>query len=161
MKKKVRTYAGLPTAAFKSSALYGNELELEFPLPSNALRPNRKTTNWRSIHAAKHKVRDAACFMAKNAAPEGFLVKTYEVMWYSRTKIVPDEDNVIASCKSYIDGVADALGQNDKEFKFCRVTRAKRERPRLVLTFRDISYNEWLVRAAQEIIAVNSICPTE
>ena len=31
---------------------------------------------------------------------------------------MPDEDNLIASCKALIDGLADALGIDDKRFKF-------------------------------------------
>jgi crossover junction endodeoxyribonuclease RusA len=36
-----------------------------------------------------------------------------------------DHDNAIASCKAYIDGIADALGVNDRNFRIGSLTQVK------------------------------------
>ena len=40
----------------------------------------------------------------------------------------PDEDNINAACKSYLDGIADALGVNDRNFAVHRPVIGERRR---------------------------------
>jgi crossover junction endodeoxyribonuclease RusA len=93
--------------------------ELILPWPSKDLSPNART-HW----AAKAKAAKAARYMAgvmTMAAgwqawpiPDGRL--NLWVDFYPPTKRQPDDDNMLARFKPYRDGIADALGIDDKRF---------------------------------------------
>ncbi len=49
----------------------------------------------------------------------------YVVRWFYRYGVAPDDDNVVARCKAYIDGAASALGINDRVLRFRGVERIR------------------------------------
>ena len=97
-----------------------NEInELVLPWPPRALHPNSRT-HW--AEKAKHakKVRKDAFLLAKSQCwdkvewPEGRLH-----VWidgYAKDRRGRDHDGFLSSLKSTLDGIADAMGVDDKRF---------------------------------------------
>ncbi|WDS36224.1 hypothetical protein [Pseudoxanthomonas sp.] len=94
--------------------------ELILPWPSKDLSPNARV-HW----GQKAKAAADARALAKLAAwasgwtpairfPEGRL--HLWVDFYPPTRRLPDDDNMLSRCKAYRDGIADALGIDDKRF---------------------------------------------
>lgn len=86
--------------------------------PAAALSPNARM-HWAIKARAVKKYRHDSLFEAKYQAPNwtrpsGKL--TLEVEFYPPQRRAYDRDNLLARMKSGIDGVADGLGINDKEF---------------------------------------------
>lgn len=104
---------------------------LEFPWPPPQLLPNFK----RSHHWSKYRKQVNAArtlgwgltvqaFGRAKVWPEELRGKPVLVeIEYTpplRAGGVPDEDNLNAACKHYLDGIADALGVNDRQFTFAQ-----------------------------------------
>ena len=53
---------------------------------------------------------------------EVWVISSYSLVAYFKTKRHMDDDNISASAKSYRDGIADSAGQDDKTFKCTGVT---------------------------------------
>lgn len=95
---------------------------VEVSWPVRALSPNG-----RAHHFAKYRAKKAArkeAFYATKAAKVGICAGDVPVLitlvFHPPTKNLPDEDNAVAGMKSYLDGVADALGINDSGFRLNR-----------------------------------------
>lgn len=96
-------------------------IRLSLPWPPHELSPNKRL-HWSKLAAAKRRYRDA-CYLATLAAkcrcPAG---DRFELL----LQFVPpdrrhyDRDNLVARLKSGLDGIAKALGINDRQF--ARVT---------------------------------------
>jgi crossover junction endodeoxyribonuclease RusA len=83
-------------------------------------KPIKKGIHWREKAAAVHAFRAAAYFATADALrggamPDGRLRLDATIFWGRNRKRL-DDDNAWGSLKSARDGVADALGRNDKEF---------------------------------------------
>ncbi len=81
---------------------------LILPHPPEPLRPN-----WRGHWARKAKAvsayRKLACLVAKPYAPRvPWKNVAYKITWEARKSQAPDPDNIIASFKAGLDGLADA-----------------------------------------------------
>lgn len=92
---------------------------IELPWPAKQLSPNfRSRSHWPRTNAIK-KARSWA-FLATKAAqifpPREGPIKLI-VGFYAPDRRARDEDNQLASCKAYFDGIAEALGVNDSRFK--------------------------------------------
>lgn len=93
-------------------------IEVRLVWPNAKLSPNVKQ-HW-AVKAAVVKKYRRECFIEtkfqipKPVRPAGKL--TLELEFYPPQKREYDRDNLIARMKSGIDGMADALGINDKEF---------------------------------------------
>lgn len=92
--------------------------EIRLMWPAAALSPNAKS-HWAIKARAVKKYRHDCFFEAKVQAPKwtrppGKL--TLEVEFYPPQRRSYDRDNLLARMKSGIDGAADGLGINDKEF---------------------------------------------
>ena len=89
---------------------------IELPWPSPALSPNARG-HW-SKRAKAAKAYRLECFLiTKQAgikAPEGKILWTVEFFPPSRRAY--DDDNLLARMKSARDGIADALGVDDRRF---------------------------------------------
>lgn len=91
--------------------------EIVLPWPPAALSPNARS-HWR----ARSKAMKAAKLLAwAETIKAGWVVPTGDrvhlfVDFYPPTKRMPDDDNMLARCKGYRDGIADALGIDDKVF---------------------------------------------
>ena len=98
-------------------------IEITLPWPDKSLSPNGRA-HWTRKYKMGKKARIDAFLLAKAA---GCTAKSFEdydgkiwlwMMFYSKTKNYPDMDNCLAMCKSYLDGIADALQVNDQRFVF-------------------------------------------
>lgn len=95
-------------------------IELILPWPSKDLSPNQRV-HWARKAAATQTARFSAYMLAVGAGwqhvvlPPGRLHLCLD--FYPPTKRLPDDDNMLSRCKAYRDGLADALGIDDKRFQ--------------------------------------------
>jgi crossover junction endodeoxyribonuclease RusA len=87
------------------------------PWPPSSLNPNQRQ-HWRKHAAAKKSYRAACAWQARH---QGVGCITAEKIAVSLVFVPPDRrrrdlDNLIASMKSGLDGLADALGVDDNRF---------------------------------------------
>lgn len=92
---------------------------LVLPWPSRDLSPNGRV-HWRRRAQATQGARADAFHLAKMAGWHGIQLPAGRLhLWwdfYSPTRCYPDDDNMLSRCKAYRDGLADALGINDRRF---------------------------------------------
>ncbi len=96
--------------------------ELILPWPSKDLSPNGRV-HWSAKARAAANARSLTATMARyhrnhhqwlETIPEGRL--HLWVTFHPPTRRLPDDDNMLARFKPYRDGIADALGIDDKRF---------------------------------------------
>jgi crossover junction endodeoxyribonuclease RusA len=96
---------------------------VELPLPHKILWPNGRTLN-RNYKAAETKKHRAWAFAATKATVppcfkhNGARISIRLTVYPKGSGAKPDKDNCQAACKAYFDGIADALGVNDKLFDY-------------------------------------------
>lgn len=106
---------------------------IKLPFPAPELFPNRK--NGRSHHGtaeAKAKQRDDAFYLTKQAArtyqvPTGHI--PLSIVFVEPTAHHRDLDNMLAASKAAIDGMAKALGVDDKVFQPVLIDRGGVQAP--------------------------------
>ncbi len=97
-----------------------DRLTITLPWPDASLMPNRKNgRHWTSTSKAKDTARAAGFFATKQVCA-GFEAEGNIPL--SITFVAPDKrhrdlDNLLACTKSALDGMADALGVNDRQFR--------------------------------------------
>jgi Holliday junction resolvase RusA-like endonuclease len=94
-------------------------MELTLPWPSKDLSPNGRVHWARKAKAAKAARADANLLTIAAGWPQCVLPSGRLHLWldfYPPTKRLPDDDNMLSRCKAYRDGIADALGIDDKRF---------------------------------------------
>lgn len=111
-------------------------LTITLPLPPKALNPNWRG-HW-AIKAAKVKQCRWESKMMAFCRREPFEVlekATIQCRFYFRDKRRRDKDNLLASCKAYFDGLADAgLVRDDSQLSYLPVVvEVDKSNPRLVL----------------------------
>ena len=108
-------------------------ITVHLPFPDPRLNPNRcKGKHWASTVALRKSAREAAMLLTRQASrgvtfPMGHEV-SLKVIFVQPDKRLRDRDNLMASFKNSIDGIADALGINDVQFNpviVCREYGAK------------------------------------
>ena len=92
---------------------------LVLPWPHKDLSPNARVHWARRARSAKEARSTAACLAfhagwKKRPFPE--LRIHLQIDFYPPTRMRPDDDNMLARFKPYRDGIADALGIDDKRF---------------------------------------------
>lgn len=88
------------------------------PWPSRDLSPNGRV-HYMRLHRAKKTAKNSAFVLAKEAglsAPDDGPIPIH-VTAYAKTKTKPDADNLLASMKAYLDGIALAMKVDDKRFQ--------------------------------------------
>lgn len=89
------------------------------PWPDKDLMPNRKNgRHWGSTHHAKLKAQKygfVAALETKRKPLQGLVPIT--ITFYAPDKRHRDLDNLLASIKPHLDGVAQGLGIDDKQFR--------------------------------------------
>jgi hypothetical protein len=94
---------------------------ITLPWPDKALSPNNRT-HW-AVKAKAVKV--ARRYGAVVAREAGYSTRTYAdyygklhifIRYFAKTRNYPDADNCLSASKAYLDGIADALGLNDRRF---------------------------------------------
>lgn len=101
-------------------------MKIALPWPDARLSPNARL-HFRVTAAVKAKAREDACSLTYDALPCGLEEArqhfagegpiAYRVTFYPPDKRHRDDDNMIGSFKAARDGIADALGVNDRRFK--------------------------------------------
>jgi len=92
---------------------------LRLPYPDKLLWPNGRT---RSPHAKARKVKShktmawGLALQQRASFTSSETIGLHIIVHAKRTGPLPDKDNVVAACKSYQDGIAQALGIDDKHF---------------------------------------------
>lgn len=105
-------------------------MRIDLPYPHKALWPNGRA-HWgeKAREAKKHRAWAKLATMevrATNIALNGPVPVTIRIH-PKRYGPVPDADNIIAASKSMLDGIADALGLNDRDFAAPKVSIGPRE----------------------------------
>ena len=97
-------------------------IHVRLPYPAKLLWPNGRTRNHQAKAAQVRKHREWANLATLEAVGRraiGWPVGSIPVRIMVTGKAggpFPDEDNVVASAKSYLDGIAERLGVNDRRF---------------------------------------------
>lgn len=92
-------------------------MKVSLPFPNPKLNPNKKNgKHWIATFAIKSSSRELAKALTrpKLDLPEHIPLS---VIFNPPDKRHRDLDNLLASCKPYIDGIAEGLGINDKRFR--------------------------------------------
>lgn len=92
-------------------------MHLTIPWPPRVLSPNDRS-HWTKKAKAKAAYRDTCRLLALANVPklpQGHI--HLNVVFHPPTMRAFDLDNALATCKSGIDGIADAWGVNDKMFR--------------------------------------------
>lgn len=91
----------------------------ELPWPPRILSPNGRGHHM-AVHKAKKKAKriggEAVIAAGRLRFPEGAPLAV-TLTFHPKTRTAPDQDNAIASLKAYLDGIAGALGVDDKLFR--------------------------------------------
>ena len=104
-------------------------LRIVLPKPGPAANPNGNRAHYFKISKERKKTRGLAkaytIHVWRNAVerpqyPDQFT--SYRYIWNYYGTQLPDDDNIIARCKSIKDGVCDALGINDRNLRNHGVT---------------------------------------
>lgn len=93
---------------------------IALPWPSRTLSPNARK-HWRSRSAAVKCARRAGFYATKAARiaiAAGDVPVTLAMTFHPPDNRARDLDNAFASCKALIDGIADALGVDDRAFRY-------------------------------------------
>lgn len=94
---------------------------VRLPFPSPELFPNRKNGRaWQATNGAKQKAKDDAYYLTKHAMgawrpADGPI--PLSIVFAPPDARHRDLDNCLAACKSAIDGIALALGVDDRRFR--------------------------------------------
>lgn len=101
-------------------------MKIVLPWPDRRLSPNARL-HFRVTAGIKAKARKDAAYITYDAMPHGLREVrqhfagegpiNYEVTFFPPDNRYRDDDNMIAMFKSARDGIADALGVNDRRFK--------------------------------------------
>ncbi len=96
-------------------------MQVTLPYPPKELNPNKRL-HWAVLANAKKKYRELCWVLALKAGINPESVQGWEradvhLNFYPPDRRDRDEDNMLASMKSGLDGLADATGMNDKNFK--------------------------------------------
>lgn len=93
---------------------------ITLPWPPAELNPNRKNgKHWSSTHKVKTRYKSDCYHLALQAIgakPRGAGLLALTITFVQPDKIRRDRDNMLASIKSGLDGVAMALGVDDETF---------------------------------------------
>lgn len=93
---------------------------IELPFPHKSLWPNgRANYHAKGREAKKHRTWAYTAMKASLPAGhkhDGSPVRLRATFYAKPTGVLPDRDNCSASLKAYQDGIADALGMDDRHF---------------------------------------------
>ena len=115
---------------------------LVLPFPNSVLMPNRSMgKHWTVTRAARDRAKSDARYLAKQAGWQGRDVSgSLKITFYCPDKRKRDTDNLLAAMKPALDGVAQAIGVDDSNFKPLLIDRdvaENRAAARVELEFMD------------------------
>ena len=98
-------------------------VRITLPWPPAAVSPNARPRHW-AERAGPAKAYREACFLAVQQVRKGRRVADADLLvqlvFVPPTQRDRDEDNLVARMKSGLDGVASAMGVNDKRFRLAK-----------------------------------------
>ena len=106
----------------------GMRLRIELCWPARELSPNSRAHFMKAARAKKAAKIEAgwatqvAIQNNRDWQPKGETVAVHIIAHPKPTGPRPDADNLVASCKAFIDGIAERLGVNDRIFSAPTVT---------------------------------------
>lgn len=105
------------------------------PFPPKVLWPNGRTLNHRYKAAAFKKAREAAVWAAKAASVRvgDAPIPVHLTVCPKAKGPAPDRDNCVSACKAYLDGIASALGINDRHFAAPTVTFSEKRTGQFII----------------------------
>ena len=108
---------------------------IALPFPDKSLWPNGRS-HWAVKAREAKKLRQEAAWATKAASVRvGDSPIPLHITVYPKAKgPAPDPDNAVAACKAAIDGIADALGINDRHFAAPTVTVSPERLGRITIT---------------------------
>lgn len=98
-------------------------MTITLPLPSRKLSPNARV-HWRvrskvtKSHRAKAEAEVIVAANEQGGVACRMMFNAYRLTFYWPDKRLRDDDNAASSCKAYRDGIADALGVDDRTLRF-------------------------------------------
>lgn len=100
------------------------------PNASRAIKPLWKSGIRKRMKQKAIKATERAARMNRIAPfPDSDLPLTIHILWAREKHRKPmDDDNLIASCKHFLDGIAETIGVNDKYFSIGTVTQVRDEK---------------------------------
>jgi crossover junction endodeoxyribonuclease RusA len=115
------------------SACTSNDCRIELEFPPASLFPNRKNgLHWAVTHKTKKEYRDSAFWLTKQQAA-GWTYAGGDIalalIFCMPDKRHRDADNCLAAAKAGLDGMADALGIDDRRFQPVMVFRLADKKP--------------------------------
>lgn len=108
-------------------------ITITLPHPPKVLSPNSRAV-WQAKLAPRRKAREIAMSAALRALEsagrtlEGLEPAAYSIVWRYWHGVEPDADNSLASCKAYLDGIAQVLHVNDRTLTCRSIERIKDRR---------------------------------
>lgn len=102
-------------------------MKIELTFPPAELFPNRaKGTHWAKLYQTRSDYRDNSTFLAKHQLNgwkhDGQNIRL-KLIFVMPDKRLRDTDNCLAAAKAALDGLADAMGINDKFFEPVEIHR--------------------------------------
>lgn len=99
------------------SCATGEIISFSLPWPPSTLSPNKRQ-HWGRLAGAKKKYRSACAIaaMEQKVAKPAYRDIDVRLVFVAPDRRTRDRDNLVASMKSGLDGVCDALGIDDKRF---------------------------------------------
>lgn len=108
-------------------------MTIDLPWPPKELSPNQRL-HWAKLASVKKKYRHD-CHMLTLASGQKIAGRHHLALtFFPPDKRARDRDNLLASMKAGLDGVADALGINDREFDPVTISMADTKGPFVRLT---------------------------
>lgn len=108
-------------------------MRIELDFPPAELFPNRsKGAHWTKTHTARHNYREISGWSTKHQMKDWKPTKekiSLKVTFVMPDKRLRDTDNCLAAAKAGLDGMADALGVNDRQFNPVIVYREHGDKP--------------------------------
>ncbi|MBX3583576.1 MAG: hypothetical protein KF810_16950 [Rhizobiaceae bacterium] len=99
-------------------------IQIDLPWPSKDLSPNARV-HWAEKHRTAKKHREDAHWRTKPHGPIEADKAIVTITAYPPTRAAFDDDNFIARCKAYLDGIADGLEVNDRAFRIQPLRRGE------------------------------------
>ena len=120
--------------ASRKTKIKTKQLVVVVPWPHRYLSPNSRVI-WQTKYQVSRRARLTSRLLTlerMGCGNKAYPIDDYievQLVAHPRDKRKRDEDNIIASMKATLDGIADALGVNDASFHFRELQMAETKRP--------------------------------
>lgn len=106
-------------------------MTVELPIPAKPLRPNSRPHWAQRAKAVKYaRMLAKARTLAEGLRESGWTHYRITYFWPTPRRRW-DDDNCIAACKAYLDGICSALGIDDRRLRFAGLEHEREKRARV------------------------------